>query len=68
MMVGIGMIGVVTGTVTSLFTREETSEVPPELAYVRDKIEQYPELNASDYDTMIAHLRMVQNEKGPPDN
>lgn len=33
MMVGIGMIGVVTGTVTSLFTREETSEVPPELAY-----------------------------------
>lgn len=62
MMVGIGMIGVVTGTITSLFTNHQKADVPPELSYVRDKIEKYPELEDSDYEMMILHLQKMQQK------
>ncbi|MFC4618071.1 hypothetical protein ACFO4N_04930 [Camelliibacillus cellulosilyticus] len=43
MMVGIGVIGVVTGTMTPIFTNSNKTVVPPELDYVREKIEKHPD-------------------------
>jgi len=68
MMVGIGMIGVVTGTISSFFTNNHNAEVPPELSYVRDKMEKFPDLDDSDYEMMILHLRKMQAKQKNMEN
>ncbi|MCT2537277.1 potassium channel family protein [Aquibacillus koreensis] len=63
MIVGIGVLGVVTGTVASFFTKKNQSEeLPDELEFVKTKLEKYPDLSSDDYDLMVRHLEKMKSE------
>jgi len=61
MFVGIGLIGVVTGTVASLFGRGK--DLPEELEYVRKKIDDHPEITSEELDLMINKLMIMKAKK-----
>lgn len=62
MIVGIGVIGVVTGTVASYFTKSEKKEekLPEELQYIKLRIDKYPDLSKEDYEKMIYNLEQMK--------
>ncbi|MBS4215233.1 potassium channel family protein [Neobacillus rhizophilus] len=62
MFVGIGLIGVVTGTVASLFSNKKT-DLPDQLKYVRDKIDDYPTISEPELLVMIEQLKAYQEEQ-----
>lgn len=62
MFVGIGLIGVVTGTVASLFSNKKT-DLPDQLKYVRDKIDDYPTISEPELLVMIEQLKAYQKEQ-----
>ncbi|MBU8919359.1 potassium channel family protein [Bacillus sp. FJAT-29953] len=62
MFVGIGLIGVVTGTVASLFSNKKT-DLPDQLKYVRDKIDDYPTISEPELRVMIEQLKAYQEEQ-----
>lgn len=62
MIVGIGTIGVVTGTVASIFTASRKEELPVELEYVKKKIDHYPDLDEKDLDQMITQLETIKEK------
>lgn len=62
MFVGIGLIGVVTGTVASFFSHK-TSDLPEQLKYVRDKIDNYPSITEPELRVMIEQLKEYQKEQ-----
>ncbi|OZM56088.1 hypothetical protein CIB95_13345 [Lottiidibacillus patelloidae] len=60
MIVGVGILGIITGSVASFLTRRgNNQELPEELTYVRAKIDQYPNLDQDDYHLMIEHLKKL---------
>lgn len=63
MIVGIGLIGIVTGTVASIFTNKKV-HLPDELELVHTKLEQYPDLNQADIDTMLNILQIYKTSLG----
>jgi voltage-gated potassium channel len=62
MFVGIGLIGVVTGTVASIFSNKK-GDLPDQLKYVRDKIDDYPSLTEPEIIVMIEQLKAYQKEQ-----
>lgn len=62
MFVGIGLIGVVTGTMASFFSNQK-SDLPVPLKYVRDKIDEYPSLTEPELLVMIEQLKAYQKEQ-----
>ncbi|MFF2445496.1 potassium channel family protein [Neobacillus sp. NPDC058068] len=62
MFVGIGLIGVVTGTVASIFSNKK-GDLPERLKYVRDKIDDYPSLTEPEILVMIEQLKAYQKEQ-----
>ncbi|WP_164745668.1 potassium channel family protein [Neobacillus mesonae] len=62
MFVGIGLIGVVTGTVASFFSNK-TGDLPEQLKYVRDKIDDYPSISEPELHVMIEQLKAYQEEQ-----
>ncbi|ETI69082.1 potassium channel family protein [Neobacillus vireti] len=62
MFVGIGLIGVVTGTVASIFSNKK-GDLPERLKYVRDKIDDYPSLTEPELLVMIEQLKAYQKEQ-----
>lgn len=70
MLIGIGIIGLVTGTVASIFTRSKDELLPKELLDVKRMIGNYPSLDRTDYDYMIhrlEQLRDVPKDDEPPE-
>ncbi|WP_168122340.1 potassium channel family protein [Paenibacillus sp. HB172176] len=63
MLSGIGIIGIITGTVASIFTRSKDDSLPPELRELKSKIDRYPDLDDVDYDYMIGKLTKLQREQ-----
>lgn len=59
MIVGIGMIGVVTGAVASFFTNTK-KELPIELEYLQKKVDQYPDVDELDIEQMINQLETMK--------
>jgi voltage-gated potassium channel len=60
MIVGVGILGIITGSVASFLTRRgNNEELPEELTYIRAKIDQYPNLENDDYQLMIEHLKKL---------
>jgi voltage-gated potassium channel len=68
MIVGVGIIGVITGTVASFLTNRKNIplEEPDEITYIKNKINKFPDLSNDDYDLMIAHLEQLKKSKKPP--
>lgn len=62
MVTGIGIIGVITGTVASLFTKSVDLDWPKELKDVHNKLKQYPDLDEVDYQYMIDKLEKLKND------
>jgi len=58
---GIGIIGVITGTVASIFTGSKDDHLPQELKNVKQKIDAYPKLDQLDYDYMIERLKKMRD-------
>lgn len=64
MLSGIGLIGIITGTVASIFTGNKEDNLPQELKDVKQKLDQYPNIDEVDYKYMIEKLeKMKANEK-----
>ncbi|WMT40913.1 ion channel [Paenibacillus sp. D2_2] len=63
MLSGIGVIGVVTGTVAAIFTRGANTELPQELIDVKSKINGYPNIDELDYDYIIAKLQKLRDNQ-----
>jgi len=61
MLSGIGMIGVVTGTVASIFTGGKEKEMPKELQDVMRVMNDYPQLDKHDYNYMIGKLERLRD-------
>lgn len=61
MLIGIGMIGLVTGTVASIFTRSKDELLPKQLLDVKRLIGDYPNLDRTDYDYMIGKLEQLRD-------
>ncbi|MBP1933375.1 ion transporter [Ammoniphilus resinae] len=61
MLSGIGIIGVITGTVASIFTSNKDDHLPQELKHVRQKLDAYPDLDQLDYDYMIERLKKMRD-------
>ncbi|WP_203289771.1 potassium channel family protein [Metabacillus sp. cB07] len=59
MFVGIGLIGVITGMSASLFSREK-EQLPDELKYVKDSIDEYPALTNEKIDILIGKLENLK--------
>lgn len=62
MLSGIGMIGVVTGTVASIFTSGKEKEMPKELQDVMRVLNDYPGLDKHDYNYMIGKLERLRDQ------
>jgi voltage-gated potassium channel len=62
MVTGIGVIGIITGTVASFFTRANEQNWPQELEDVHNKMLQYPNLDEIDYQYMIDKLEKIRNQ------
>lgn len=63
MLSGIGIIGMVTGTVAAIFTRGNEEELPRELLDVKRKINEYPNIDEVDYEYMIAKIRKLRDDQ-----
>lgn len=63
MLTGIGVIGLITGTVASILTRGEQMDLPKELKDIQHKMDQYPELDEADYAYMIHKLQLLQTRE-----
>ncbi|MDQ0229947.1 potassium channel family protein [Metabacillus malikii] len=61
MFVGIGLIGVVTGTVASYFSRGRV--LPEQLKYVKDRIDNSSSLTETEIDIMITKLEEYKQHK-----
>ncbi|MBN8211034.1 potassium channel family protein [Bacillus sp. NTK071] len=59
MLVGISLIGIVTGTVASILTKRKMT-LPPELEFVQHKIDEYPNLSSMDYEEMRHQLEKMK--------
>lgn len=59
MLVGISLIGIVTGTVASMITKRK-KVLPAELEYVQHKIDEYPKLTDEDYEEIVRHIRKMK--------
>lgn len=55
MIVGIGLIGIITGTVAAFFSNDHRT-LPPEARHVQETLNRYPELTTKEMDDMIASL------------
>ncbi|MEK3883210.1 potassium channel family protein [Paenibacillus sp. PL2-23] len=68
MLMGIGMIGVITGTVAAIFTREKDESRPKAWVDLQQKLNEYPQLDDADYAYMhqkLEQLRESSREAGP---
>ncbi|KAA9022042.1 ion transporter [Niallia endozanthoxylica] len=61
MLTGIGIIGLITGTVASIFTSNKDDGLPPELKEMKQKIDAYPNLDEIDYNFMIEKLKKMRD-------
>ncbi len=62
MMVGIGTIGVITGTVAAVFSNHNRKNLPSELEEIRRKINSYPNISQLDYKHMIEKLEEMKKK------
>ncbi|WP_217587544.1 potassium channel family protein [Lentibacillus saliphilus] len=62
MLTGIGVIGLVTGTIASVFTSNKEEQLPQPLIDVKQKIDAYPKLDDVDYDYMINKLEQAKHD------
>ncbi|TKD72188.1 potassium channel family protein [Pseudalkalibacillus hwajinpoensis] len=62
MIVGISLIGIVTGTVASVITKRK-KVLPPELEFVQSKLDEYPNLSEVDYEEMRHQLEKMENHR-----
>ncbi|WLR61133.1 potassium channel family protein [Guptibacillus hwajinpoensis] len=60
MMVGIGTIGVITGTVAAMFSNNNRNKLPTELDDIKRKINHYPNISQLDYKHMIEQLEKIK--------
>ncbi len=67
MIVGIGTIGVITGTVAAMFSNNNRNNLPSELEEIRRKINSYPNINQLDYKHMIEKLEEIQKREARKD-
>ncbi|PRO66667.1 ion transporter [Alkalicoccus urumqiensis] len=64
MIVGIGTIGMITGSIASFFIKEDREEKPSsEYRYLRDQLERMEELSGAEVDRMIAMLESIKQQK-----
>ncbi len=63
MLTGIGVIGLITGTVASVFTKGDERDQPKELKDVRAKMDEYPALDEADYTYMIQKLELLKEKE-----
>ena len=63
MMVGIGTIGVITGTVAAMFSNNNHKNLPTELDDIRRKINTYPNISQLEYKHMIETLEEVKKRE-----
>ncbi|MUV37659.1 Potassium channel protein [Lentibacillus sp. JNUCC-1] len=63
MIAGIGVIGLVTGTIASIFTSNKDDKLPQELIDVKQMIDTYPNLDDVDYQYMIDKLGKARGEQ-----
>jgi voltage-gated potassium channel len=68
MIVGIGTIGVITGTVAAMFSNNNSKDLPSELEEIRKKINSYPNISQLDYKHMIEKLEEIQKREARKDN
>jgi voltage-gated potassium channel len=63
MLTGIGVIGLITGTVASIFTDNKDERLPKELKDVKQKIDAYPNIDEIDYIYMIEKLQKMKDKQ-----
>ena len=63
MIVGIGTIGVITGTVAAMFSNNNRKDLPSELEEIRKKINSYPNISQLDYKHMIEKLEEIKKRE-----
>lgn len=63
MLTGIGLIGLITGTVASIFTSSKDDQLPQELKDVKQKMNDYPHLDEIDYNYMIDKLKKMKDKQ-----
>ncbi|MBY0121721.1 potassium channel family protein [Bacillus sp. S/N-304-OC-R1] len=62
MLTGIGVIGLITGTVASIFTDNRDDRLPKELKDIKQTIDAYPNIDEIDYNYMIEKLQKMKNK------
>jgi voltage-gated potassium channel len=61
MIIGVGILGIITGSVASYLTkRGSNQQLPEEITYIKAKLDQFPNLENSDYELMIQHLKKLK--------
>ena len=68
MIVGIGTIGVITGTVAAMFSNNTRKNLPSELEEIRRKINSYPHISQLDYKHMIDKLEEIKKREARKDS
>lgn len=65
MFIGIGLIAVVTGTITTLFSKRRSTPLPLQLQYVQNKLDDYPSVSEEEWTAMIEHLQKTKDTLYP---
>lgn len=68
MLVGIGTIGMLTGSIATYFISEHDNlGLPPDVAYVRERLADWNELSVDERRAMAGILAELSNSSAPPD-
>lgn len=66
MLVGIGTIGMLTGSIATYFISEhENARVPPDIAHVRERLADWAELSAAERQAMVSILSSLAEHDEP---
>lgn len=65
MFIGIGTLGMITGSVATFFI-QDTAETDPTIRHIKDELKRHEELTAEEFDRLIVLIEQLKNEKTSP--
>ncbi len=63
MLIGIGLISMLTGSIATYFLRTEKKKQPSSVEFIQKELDRYEQLTGNDIDTMIVLLTKLKEEK-----
>ncbi|QGH33693.1 two pore domain potassium channel family protein [Gracilibacillus salitolerans] len=63
MLIGIGLIGMVTGAIATFFIKDPVKSVTPEIEFIKQKLDRYEELSDEDIGRIIEMLTYIKEKK-----